>query len=308
MNTTPCVKVIHIYQRTVNGHLLFYTVSDFLVFFTTFCSTARRYGIRVIGVCPMYDHLHVLVEVCAPKQLAVFVQAYSHQYSEEFNLSIGSSGSIFSPRYGRAERSGLKEVRSACSYVYNNPGEKDLCKRAEEYRWTFLAYAESKHPFSEPIVLSAASAKMRRAVKTVDYYRKYDKPLRYSWLRKMFDGLVLREKQQLTDYIIRKYNCIDYKRLLSFYDDSYEKACLAFASNQGKEFGLKEEFVPGSHKAYMQIMHVIRQYFGITNIKDIFVLPQKERDAMAKLCRSMTSASKRQIVKFFRGGYLLASK
>ena len=192
MISVPCVKVIHVYQRTRNGYLLFYTVSDFLVFFTVFCHCARRFGIRVIGVCPMYDHLHIIVEGCSAKRLSVFVQAYTHQYSEEFNLSIDSRGSIFSPRFGRAERSGLKEVRSACSYLYNNPGEKNLCKRAEEYRWTFLAYAVSRNPFSEPIVRSRASAKLRRALKTVDYYRRYDKPLRHKWLQAIFEGLDLR--------------------------------------------------------------------------------------------------------------------
>ena len=256
----------------------------------------------------MYDHLHVLVEADSSKQLSRFMQAVLHKYAEEFNQSVGSYGSLFVPRFGRAERTGLKEVRSACSYLYNNPGEKELCKRAEEYRWTFLAYAISKHPFSEPLLLSAASAKMRRAVKIVDYYREHDKPLRYAWLRKMFHGLPASEKQQLTDYIITSYNCIDYRRLLSFYDGSYENACLAFASNQGKEFGIHEEFVPGSHKAYIQISSVLRRYFGIENVKDFFAMPQKERNKMAAFCLKMTTASKRQVVKYFRGGQLVDYK
>lgn len=301
MNIVPCVKVIHIYQRTRNGYLLFYTASDFLVFFTVFCREARRFAIRVLGVCPMYDHLHVLAECRDPIRLSQFVREYTKSYAREFNFSLGTGGNVFESPFGRAERSGLKEVRSACSYLYNNPGEKALCKRAEDYRWTFLAYAVSRNPFSEPIILPAASAKLRRALKTVDYYRRYDKPLRYRWLQTMFDGLDLREKQQLTDYIIVSYNCIDYKMLLSFYEGSYERACLAFASNQGKEFGIKEEFVPGNHKVYIQIKHAVRQYFGISKIKDIFSLPQNERDTMAKFCLKMTGASKRQIVKFFRG-------
>ena len=118
----------------------------------------------------------------------------------------------------------------------------------------------------------------------------------------MFDGLDLREKQQLTDYIITSYNCIDYKRLLSFYDGSYENACLAFASNQGKEFGIKEEFVPGNHKIYIQLCNLIRRRFGICHVKDIFSLPLPERKAIVAFCRSMTNISNHQLVKFFRGG------
>ena len=45
------MKILHIYQNTPNGELLFYTLSDFLAFFTLVCTTARRFGIRIIGIC-----------------------------------------------------------------------------------------------------------------------------------------------------------------------------------------------------------------------------------------------------------------
>lgn len=280
---SSCVKVVHIYQKTKEGYLLFYTVSDFLVFFTVFCREARRWNIRVIGVCPMFDHLHVLVECEDKVRLCRFVQAYTRQYAEEFNLSIGASGSVFEEQFGRAEREGLKEVRSACSYLYNNPGEKKLCRRAEEYRWTFLAFAVSRNPFSEPIVLSKSGFKLRKALKLVDYLRRHDKVLRYR-----------------CDYIISTYNCIDFERLISFYG-SYEQTCLAFASNQGKEFGLKEEFTPGNHKAYLQISQFLVRKLEIKDVKDVFKLPADKIKKLARLCYQMTESSKRQIEKYFRG-------
>lgn len=231
----------------------------------------------------MFDHLHVLVECEDKVRLCRFVQAYTRQYAEEFNLSIGASGSVFEEQFGRAEREGLKEVRSACSYLYNNPGEKKLCRRAEEYRWTFLAFAVSRNPFSEPIVLSKSGFKLRKALKLVDYLRRHDKVLRYR-----------------CDYIISTYNCIDFERLISFYG-SYEQTCLAFASNQGKEFGLKEEFTPGNHKAYLQISQFLVRKLEIKDVKDVFKLPADKIKKLARLCYQMTESSKRQIEKYFRG-------
>lgn len=35
----------HIYQNTVDGVLIFYSVRDFLVFFTTFATVSRHYDI-----------------------------------------------------------------------------------------------------------------------------------------------------------------------------------------------------------------------------------------------------------------------
>ena len=299
MKTSSNVKVVHIYQRTVGGYLLFYSVSDFLVFFTIFCVTARRFGIRVVGVCPMYDHLHVLVECDNQAKMSRFVQTYSRLYAEEFNLAIGALGPVFYPRFGRAVRDGMKEVRSACSYLYNNPGEKGLCKKAEDYRWTFLAYAKSRHPFSAQIVHSNASTKLRRVLKMIDYYRRSDKYLRLEWLRSMFEGLKKIEREQLVDYIISSFNCIDYERLISFYG-TYEQTCLAFASNQGKEFGLHEEFTPGNHNVYVQFASLLLRYFRVGDIHDIFSLPEERRKEMALFCFKMTSTSRRQTEKYFR--------
>ena len=57
----------HIYQRTYDGYLIFYSVRDFLVFFTLLCTTARKYKITVLGLCLMYDHIHVLVKAPSGK-------------------------------------------------------------------------------------------------------------------------------------------------------------------------------------------------------------------------------------------------
>ena len=115
----------------------------------------------------------------------------------------------------------------------------------------------------------------------------------------MFEWLEKKEKEQLVDYIISSYNCVDYDRLISFYG-SYEQTCLAFASNQGKEFGLHEEFTPGDHTVYIKFAALLRRYFGVENIHDIFRLPEERRKEMALFCFRMTSTSRRQTEKYFR--------
>ena len=46
----------------------------------------------------------------------------------------------------------------------NNPVERHICQFAEQYRWNYLAYAASNHPFSEPYRKEKASKAMLRAV------------------------------------------------------------------------------------------------------------------------------------------------
>ena len=78
-------KVLHIYQNTPEGSLLFYTVADFLVYFTVFCVSARKHGITVLGTCPMFDHLHDLLEADSRK---------------EVSRTINHSGMVFNPGFG----------------------------------------------------------------------------------------------------------------------------------------------------------------------------------------------------------------
>ena len=293
------ITVGHIYQRTIDGYLLFYTIPDFLVFFSIVCICSKRHKVKLLGICPMFDHTHLLAKVSERKEVSGFVQEYSSLYSRELNISIGSDGPVFRRNYGFAPKVGMKAVRDACSYHYNNPGEKKLCKRAEEYRWTFLAYAVSNHPFSEKIILSLASSPMRRAMKMIKYYASRDIYLKHEWLEKMFAPLSAQEKNQLIDYIIVSYNVIDYEELISYYG-SYEMACLAFASNQGKEFDVKEEFVPGSHKPYYEIPKVLLAKHYFKHVKDALRLPLTERVNLMYMLKDETNASWVQLRKYLR--------
>ena len=85
----------------------------------------------------------------------------------------------FTNEYGDGEKS----IKTSYSYVYNNPVEKKLAAVSQNYRWTFLAYAASDHPFSEKIVLRKASMGLRRALKEVQAFRKKDAPLSEPCLR-----------------------------------------------------------------------------------------------------------------------------
>ena len=292
-------KIGHIYQRTINGFLLFYTISDFLVFFSIVCVCARRHKIKLLGVCPMFDHTHLLAKVSERKDVSGFVQEYSSLYAREFNISMGTKGSVFRRNYGFAPKTGIKSIRNACSYLYNNPGEKKLCKRAQDYRWTFLAYAISDHPFSEKIILREASKPLRKAVKMIDYYASEGIYLKHDWLERMFAPLSIKEKNQLVDHIIVAYNVIDYKELISYYG-SYETTCLAFASNQGNEYDVKEEFVPGSHKVYQEIPKVLLAKHGFKHIKDVMKLPLAKRVNLMYSLEYETRASRQQLCKYLR--------
>ena len=51
----------HIFQRAKSGFVVFYNVKDSLVFLTMLSTAAERLAVKVIGLCLMYNHIHILL-------------------------------------------------------------------------------------------------------------------------------------------------------------------------------------------------------------------------------------------------------
>ena len=208
--------VNHCYHRAEDNGVIFYTISDYLVWFTIVCTKARKHNVTILAMCPMPDHVHLSVVTSQKKTLSAFMSEYAHDFAFEHNVVCHRKGDFFRHPFGSAPKVGAKKARTNVIYIANNPVERQLAEKAEEYRWTFLAYAESDHPFSEKLVKDKASQSLRRALEEVDGLRNADRPLNYAMLRRFFRKLDRRESLQLTDYIISKYNVMDYDTALSF--------------------------------------------------------------------------------------------
>ena len=53
------LPLVHVYQNTEEGHLIFYSMKDKLFFYTLLASMLRRYGKRVVAMSLMPDHYHL---------------------------------------------------------------------------------------------------------------------------------------------------------------------------------------------------------------------------------------------------------
>ena len=278
--------VHHIYQRPVDGIVIFHTRRDFLVFLTLFFVTKRKYPVHVLSVCPMVDHIHVVLEADSKEVLSAFVQAYTSKFVKEYNRSIDrSSGRIFLCRFGCAPKRDDKEARTAIAYSYNNAPERKLCEKAIDYQWNMLAYAGAKHPFSEAIVLSKASLNLRKALKQVEAFHHGGYPLGYFILDKMFDGLKKKEVLQLTDFILHTYCDVDFDRSIRYYGD-LPTMILAIDSNTGCEYSIKEDWVGYSDTTYATMGMMARNITGMKDMKAIMKMPvSKRRDLFEDLMK-----------------------
>ena len=288
----------HIYQRARSGFVVFYSVKDSLVFFTIFSFTATKYKIRVLGLCLMYNHIHVLIEAENHEIVARFVQEFSSKFSKAYNARHALKGRLFTT-FGLSNKRGDKQIRTSLAYLYNNPVEDRICKRAEDWNWNFLAYADSDHPYSEKLVLREASVGMRKAARTVRTLHAHQRPLTYKVLDDLFKSLNINEKKQLVDFIVREYSVIDFKKAISYYG-SYRNMLTAFSSNTGSEYDIREPHDPYSGAAYRNMSRHLAADKRFSGIEDVLQLPAEERIAYLNELAIACGVSLNHARKFLR--------
>jgi len=291
--------VQHVYQNTNNGFLIFYSVRDCLVFFTVFMSVARQYHVRILGLCLMPDHIHILLTAQSREELGRFVHHYTRWYSRLWNARHGQSGSLFRGPFGFASKVSDKDRRSAIAYLFNNPVEKRMAARPELARWNFMPYAISRYPFSEPIRKEYAGFALRNALKEVDFACKTGRPLSYVTLDRLSAKLSLEEQQQLCDYIISVYSVIDYEKTVSYFG-SYENMVMAVNTAKGSEYDIKEEFSPGSDSVYSRMSGLLIKECIISDVDQLLLLSEERRlELLEPLCLA-TGAGERKTAKYLQ--------
>ena len=290
-------EVNHVYQRTRAGFNIFYEVEDYLVYYTIFSVMSSRYGVTVYGLCLMIDHIHSLISAGASRSFSAFMSNVTIQFVKEYNANHERTGSLFSKAFGWSPKPGMKLLRTAISYLFNNPVERLLCKRAQDYRWNFLAYASSNNPFSEPLVRKRASRSLRRALSEVDGAVARNVHLTYPQLNRMFADLDRKEKNQLIDYIIVKYNVIRYDLLTTSCYEGYDNMLVAINSNAGSEYDIPEYQCGYSDAEYRDLYKYVHES-GFEDAGEVISLPLEAKHTLMLDMLNETSVSKVQICKF----------
>lgn len=287
----------HCYQRTVDGGVLFYSITDHLVYFTSYCVHARKYGIKVLGLCQMPDHVHDSLVVRDMDNLAAFKRDQNAWFTKCQNGYCNIHGPLFRHPFGSALKTGAKKVRTNLIYVGNNPVERQIVEKAEQYRWNYVAYAHDDHPFSQRLVIRKCSSALRLAINEVRSQYGHDSPLNYQQLIRLFKPLDGVETQQLIDFIINTYNVIDYKSALDYFDGSYKQFLTALHSTTGSEHDIVERHVGRSDAHYAQISSLLISEYGLEDIHEF--LRMDKRDLYTTL-RSKTNVPVKQIMKYLR--------
>lgn len=285
----------HIYQRAQDRGIIFYTVIDRLIYLSILSVKAREYSIRVLAIAIMYSHIHQSCSAEKKTQLYKYVQDSSSIFARMYNHHYGPKGSLFSRPFGSSLKRSEKEIRSNLAYVNNNHTEKGLCPSALQARWNLLCYRNKSLSELKAIPISETLSKAYQRVKRYSTKHKY---LKYKTLLPLFKELDIEEKERLIDFIILSYPLVDFESAERHFG-GFDKMLLAFDSNTGGEYDIREEYSSAPDTAYKE-MAVLAEKNALTGVEKppLFRFPEEKRRRMIQAFYEKTSAKKFQILKF----------
>lgn len=287
---------VHFYSKGIDGNVIFYTRHDYLVFLTLFCSIAKRKKKKILAFCIMPNHFHYL-ELTTDSETAVRGMAeFERQFAKIYNREYGRTGkSLFVKRSGKAIKATGKLIRSCIIYIYNNPTVGKLSRTSEEYRWNLIAYRNSAHPFSEKLNMSTARKALRDSINMVNTIHDSGSYLSYAALRRLFLKLNEDEAEQLTDYIIYRYDITDYDEINKIFG-SPDNAVAASKAVAGSEYDIAEDFE--NHSLYSAMIEEMERCRYNVCCRAIETLNADEQKVLMRNLYERTHAPLRQIMKF----------
>lgn len=255
----------HICQLSADKGILFYSTADFLVFYTTISSKCLREGVVVIAFSIMFNHFHLESMFETDSEMASFVNGAVSPFAKRYNSHYGLSGQVFRHNYNRSKKFGEKHTRDIVVYIGNNGKEKIPGIKAEDYRWNFLKYLVSTHPFSEEIDYRTASPSLIRLMSIVIAKRSKLQSLNYDFFEsEEYCHLSEKEKKQLTDFIITTYFFLDKDLIFKLYG-SYENLCTAINAVSGAEHSFADDFSSEDYRHYYRMIRIcIEHGFDVT--------------------------------------------
>lgn len=139
----PRRGVYHVTCRGVERRTIFGDDVDRAAFMELIHDARRRFRWRLHVATLMDNHVHLIVETRRGR-LSRGMHRLAGLYAQRFNRRYDRVGHLFEGRFSAFVIEGEEHFLNACAYVLQNPVKAGLCRRAEDWPWSW-----SRFPMTE---------------------------------------------------------------------------------------------------------------------------------------------------------------
>ena len=130
----------HIFNRVVEGELLFQDHNNYVLCLTLVKRNASKYNIDVLSYCLMPNHYHFLLQQKSDIPISKFSSVLFNTYVQKVNQLRGRKGSLFTGRFKHVLVDREEYLIHLCRYIHLNPVKAGLVQNPED--WFFSNYLD----------------------------------------------------------------------------------------------------------------------------------------------------------------------
>ncbi len=126
----------HIINRGNQKQRLFLENDDYEEYINILIHYKRKFWFRLLGYCLMPNHVHMILELRQPQELAKVMQGITQTYTNWFNLKYNKVGHLWQGRFKSMLIQKNKYFLDCVYYIEANPVRAGLASSPADYPWS----------------------------------------------------------------------------------------------------------------------------------------------------------------------------
>lgn len=110
------------------------------MFLETVQRAKEKYPFRIINICIMGNHFHLMIEPGREANLSRIMQWILGVFAQQFNRAHSLNGHVWYDRFKSKIVASLRQFMATFSYISENPVRANLVVRSEDYPYGGTAF------------------------------------------------------------------------------------------------------------------------------------------------------------------------
>ena len=128
--------IVNVVSRGNNKRLIFRKEKDYIYYKTLLMRYLARYKLKLYHYCLMANHIHLLMKILTPTNLAKCMQSLQQAYFHYFRRKYGYVGRFWQGRFYSKLVEDDDYLLTAGLYIERNPVKAGMVDDPSEYKWS----------------------------------------------------------------------------------------------------------------------------------------------------------------------------
>lgn len=123
-------------SQGINREYIFEEEEDKNKYMKIIKKTKEEIEITILAYCIMNNHVHILFYTNDVRQITKFMHKVNLVYAKYYNKKYKRIGYVFRDRFKTQPICTERYLYTCVKYIHNNPVKANLCKNAQEYKYS----------------------------------------------------------------------------------------------------------------------------------------------------------------------------